>query len=1326
VRDPESLRELAKYATKDAVRLVPDTAFGVKGLLDALPPSASNAGVDPGRPYVVIQCSRGLQPIADEILRAVEALDAAGVTIVEVPVSPVLGDRHGLLGDLGSATVRIDPMPDPIALARLVAGAQAVVAHSLHCSLVALAHGVPVFRAGMPEGTKYHALATLPGVALVAEHDDLAGQLAQARPGAPSTRVQELVSQVDAHWDRLAEVVSATDAAAAARRRLAARRAIAFLPGAIAGEQHTALQAAQDAEEARRAAERERDRLADRQRLALSNLAEANERAVALTGRLGALEVELTRSRGQSAADRKRAADELDRRKHELAEARRTIKGLERKAAAYDRMRRRFVVRAGLAALRVGRRVMPVPGRGKAKPDTTRRTLVATEAEHRALGSALLHESPGSTRTTGPLVSIIILNRNGAAHLRRLLPALHRTTYTSFEIVLVDNASDDGSPDIAAAGTGPITVIRNEENVPFADANNQAVEAATGDLLLFLNNDIEPLGPGWLGRLVDTLEQLDAAAVGARLVYPRRPNDDTAGDKAFADLTLQHGGIAFVPGDGVPTGRNLGTGTDPRSAEARRVEEVAGVTAACMLIRRTDFVAVGGFTTGYVYGTEDVDLCMKLQAAGRRIVYDGGAVLWHHEYGTQNAQGREWKKRNRVHNRQLFVDLWGPQVFREVLRDRILGRKRWSMQPLHVAITLTKDDPKAGWGDYYTAHELGDALGSLGWTVSYLERHRDRWYNVDRSVDVIISLLDAFDVRKAPRGVVTVAWVRDWTERWLRQPWFDEFDIVLASSARSRELILEQSTRVPAIMPLATNPDRFKPTEPVESLRSDLLFVGNSWGAPREIEAILPQVADGFAVAIHGRGWDETELSRFDRGPLPYEQLPAAYASARVVLDDTAGPTLPYGAVNARVFDALAAGALVVSDNAAGAAELFGDALPVARTADELRARITWATEHPDEAKALAERLRDEVLEKHTYAHRAAEIRDHLLGWVDAQRYAILVGIPTWDVAHTWGDYHFARAIQRQLERRGHPTRIHLLDEWGRSPAARADVAIHLHGLSDHRVRPSQLNVLWIISHPDRITPRACDKYDLVLAASDTFAEELASRVRAPVASLHQATDPDRFFPDPTGPEHELLFVANTRNTRRSIIEDLTPTAHDLAVYGKGWTAELIDPVHARGDHIPNEQLRRYYSSAMIVLNDHWADMRAHGFLSNRLYDALACGAFVISDAAVGIDEEFEGTVTTYADRNELRALVDRYLDDPVARRAMADRGRGIVLERHTFAHRVERLIALVGGVAPAAPSDLGRWADIAPWLDRRRLAPRTGTTGDGSAAVGAAALPGS
>ena len=111
--------------------------------------------------------------------------------------------------------------------------------------------------------------------------------------------------------------------------------------------------------------------------------------------------------------------------------------------------------------------------------------------------------------------------------------------------------------------------------------------------------------------------------------------------------------------------------------------------------------------------------------------------------------------------------------------------------------------------------------------------------------------------------------------------------------------------------------------------------------------------------------------------------------------------------------------------------------------------------------------------------------------------------------------------------------------------------------------------------------------------------------------ALHQATDPERFHPDPTGPAHELLFVGSSRKVRRRILADLAGTSRDVAVYGGGWTPELLDPHRLRGEWIPNDQLRRYYSSAGIVLCDHYDDMRDEGFISNRAYDALACGAFV-------------------------------------------------------------------------------------------------------------------
>ena len=188
------------------------------------------------------------------------------------------------------------------------------------------------------------------------------------------------------------------------------------------------------------------------------------------------------------------------------------------------------------------------------------------------------------------------------------------------------------------------------------------------------------------------------------------------------------------------------------------------------------------------------------------------------------------------------------------------------------------------------------------------------------------------------------------------------------------------------------------------------------------------------------------------------------------------------------------------------------------------------------------------------------------------------------------------------------------------------------------------------------------------------------------VVPLHQATDPDRFRPEPQGPRHELLFVGSSRGVRRRILADLAGTTHEVAVYGGGWTDELLAPHRLAGEWIANDELRRWYSSAGIVLCYDYDDMRDEGFISNRAYDALASGAFVISDRVPWIEAEFGAGLVTYGDPAELHGLVERYLDDPERRRREAAIGRATVLARHTFAHRAKTILDEVARL-PGAPA---------------------------------------
>ena len=296
------------------------------------------------------------------------------------------------------------------------------------------------------------------------------------------------------------------------------------------------------------------------------------------------------------------------------------------------------------------------------------------------------------------------------------------------------------------------------------------------------------------------------------------------------------------------------------------------------------------------------------------------------------------------------------------------------------------------------------------------------------------------------------------------------------------------------------------------------------------------------------------------------------------------------------------------------------------------------------------------------------------------RKIAIHIAPRSWEAAATWGDTHFARGLQRAFERQGWSATVHLATEADTAAAIHADVALHLFGKSVPPVRPGQLSILWIISHPDRLRPSLARAYDLVFAASESFAEDLAGRIDRPVRPLQQATDPDRFYPDPSGPRHALLFIGNSRGARRPILDALVGSDRDLAVYGGAWSPELLDPKYLRGTWIPNEDLHRYYSGAEIVLNDHWADMRQEGFVSNRVYDALASGGFVVSDPVPGMEDRFDGSVATFDSRDELIEVVDHYLAHPAERQERATRGRAAVLARHTFDHRAAAIIEATRG----------------------------------------------
>ncbi|MGH9127978.1 MAG: glycosyltransferase family 2 protein [Acidimicrobiales bacterium] len=212
-----------------------------------------------------------------------------------------------------------------------------------------------------------------------------------------------------------------------------------------------------------------------------------------------------------------------------------------------------------------------------------------------------------------PLVSVLMLTYGARAWAQRSLSALVANTPPVFELVVLDNASPDGTGEWLAAHVSGATLLRNDLNVGFGPGVNQAALHATGRYLCLLNSDAM-VEPGWLEPLLADLE----GVAGCGAVVPRLLN---------LDGTLQEAG-AVVGSDGQTMA--IGYGDDPARPWYRFPHYVSYGSGACLCIRRSTFLALGGFDPIYGKGYyEDVDLCLRMAEAGLWTVYEPCSVVRH-------------------------------------------------------------------------------------------------------------------------------------------------------------------------------------------------------------------------------------------------------------------------------------------------------------------------------------------------------------------------------------------------------------------------------------------------------------------------------------------------------------------------------------------------------------------------------------------------------------------------------------------------------------------------------------------------------------------------
>lgn len=226
-----------------------------------------------------------------------------------------------------------------------------------------------------------------------------------------------------------------------------------------------------------------------------------------------------------------------------------------------------------------------------------------------------------------------------------------------------------------------------------------------------------------------------------------------------------------------------------------------------------------------------------------------------------------------------------------------------------------------------------------------------------------------------------------------------------------------------------------------------------------------------------------------------------------------------------------------------------------------------------------------------------------------------------------WGDTHFGEALAQALRDVGEDVVTCRRGAHDAGPTHLDDVALAIRGLYPIPPTPGQVNVLWVISHPDDVDLRELDGYDLVFAASAPWSAVLAERSGREVRPLLQASE---FAAPPVAAEHAgppqdlmAVFVGSAgRGRERPLVRKALEAGVPLAVYGPGWD-DLPDGVW-RGPYVDNHRLPALYQRHGIVLADHWPDMARHGFIANRVFDAVASGARVICDEVVGVHDVFD------------------------------------------------------------------------------------------------------
>jgi len=544
-----------------------------------------------------------------------------------------------------------------------------------------------------------------------------------------------------------------------------------------------------------------------------------------------------------------------------------------------------------------------------------------------------------------------------------------------------------------------------------------------------------------------------------------------------------------------------------------------------------------------------------------------------------------------------------------------------------------EDINRSLYGDTHVAYDLKVALEDIfqGINCKLINQENSIDYN---QWDITISMLWNTDLKKEEKDkTISIAWIRNYPERWVANPNFINYDLVLCSSKKIQQYINEHCILPNFLFPIAANIKKFQAHEKLPENQS-ICFVGNKWKEKRQIESIIEN--PNFDFNIYGQGWDKNKYGESIKGPVSNKDISQIYRDNYIILDTANETTTNWESLNSRVFNSIASKRLLLTDSEA-ASKLFKYPIPVFSNPKNLADKLHFHVDSTKKYKQIVNRLHKELHARHTYYHRVNSLK-LLLG----KKINIAIKIaPTDDKKSFFGDYYFAQELKESLEYYHHQVRIDCYDNWYTENASNDDLVIVLRGLQAYKPLDHQINILWLISHPKLVSEEEIKSYHFSFIASDYHTELLKEKGISQVAVLHQCTNNMKFkyLHKKEEKKQILLFVGNSRNVFRKSVQYALELGFEIHVYGSGWQ-QFIDNEHIKKDFISNKELYQLYNTYDIILNDHWEDMLEYGYLSNRVFDTAACGAQILSDQPINTEGILTG-IHYYNDKASFKEKID-------------------------------------------------------------------------------------